>query len=101
MGAAAAVLNRRFPPNGMTYRGGGFDNAHRGFFIAGKKYRVPGFLATSFSEAKAREFIFNNATAMARQGILWVVHVDPQARTTTRTNAAEFIELLDKCRASA
>lgn len=30
----------------------------RGFFTVGKQYRVPGFLATSFSQAKADEFTY-------------------------------------------
>ena len=42
----------------VTLSGGGFDDAHRGFFTVGKKYRVPGFLATSFSEDKAEEFLY-------------------------------------------
>ena len=66
-----------FPPDGEVYRGGGFDDAHRGFFAVGKQFRVPGFLATSFSRAKAEEFIFNQATAFDKQGILWIVRVDP------------------------
>jgi hypothetical protein len=48
----------KFPPGGRCFRGGGFDDAHRGFFTVGKKYRVPGFLATSFSEDKAEEFLY-------------------------------------------
>eukprot|EP01045_Picozoa_sp_COSAG04_P026493 COSAG04_NODE_3688_length_2605_cov_3.627694_2_plen_270_part_00 len=72
-----AAEGLRFPANGITYRGGAFDDAHRAFFTVGKKYRVPGFLATSFSQAKAREFIYNQATALGRQEIMWVVRVDP------------------------
>jgi hypothetical protein len=67
----------RFPPRGKVYRGGGFDSAHRDFFCVGKQYRVPGFLATSFSEAKAQEFRFM-AEALGQESILWVVHVDPE-----------------------
>ena len=46
----------RFPPGGVTYRGGGFDSQYRGFFSVGKKYRVPGFLATSFDQSIAIKF---------------------------------------------
>ena len=46
----------RFPPGGVTYRGGGFDSQYRGFFSVGKKYRVPGFLATSFDQSIAVKF---------------------------------------------
>ena len=41
-----------FPPGGRTHRGGALPDAHRSFFIADKKFRVPGALATSFSEDK-------------------------------------------------
>ena len=72
-----------FPVDGVTFRGTGFDNRYRHFFDSepNKKYRVPGFLATSFSEAKAREFAFNNGTALGLPAVLWVVHVDPRGRT--------------------
>ena len=73
-GRSGAVLP--FPPGGDTYRGGGFDDAHRDFFTVGKQYRVPGFLATSFSRPKAMEFV-RRQEAYGRQGILWTVHVDP------------------------
>ncbi len=38
----------RFPPAHRCFRGGGLPDAHRGFFAPGVKYRVPGYLATSF-----------------------------------------------------
>ena len=38
----------RFPPAHCCFRGGGLPDAHRGFFAPGVKYRVPGYLATSF-----------------------------------------------------
>ena len=38
----------RFPPESCCFRGGGLPDAHRGFFAPGVKYRVPGYLATSF-----------------------------------------------------
>ena len=38
----------RFPPAHCSFRGGGLPDALRGFFAPGVKYRVPGFLATSF-----------------------------------------------------
>ena len=65
-----------FPPGGVTLRGGGFDNAHQGFFTVGKQFRVPGFLATSFQQATALRFL-RTQQAYGRQGILWVVRVDP------------------------
>lgn len=49
-----------YPANGETWRGGGFRRQHRAFFrkIKGKKYRVPGFLATSDSRTVASGFAF-------------------------------------------
>jgi hypothetical protein len=46
----------KFPPNSMSHRGGALPVQHCAFFTAGKKYRVPMYLATSFSEDKAYEF---------------------------------------------
>ena len=49
-------VSSKFPPNGVCHRGGALPEHHRRFFTAGKKYRVPMYLATSFSEDKAYEF---------------------------------------------
>ena len=73
-GQDAAALD--FPPGGRTLRGTGFDDQHRDFFTKGKRYRVPGFVATSFSEAVATRFM-RTAEAYGRQPVMWVVHVDP------------------------
>ena len=70
-----------FPPNGVVYRGGGLPNQHRQFFNAGKKYRVPGFLATSFSQQVADRFM----TWADRRGepcVLWIVHVVPEGESS-------------------
>ncbi len=62
------------PPGNVCYRGGGFDDSYRDFFAAGREFRQPAFLATSFSEDKAREFI-----RMRGEGVcaLWLVRIDP------------------------
>ncbi len=39
-----------YPPGGESHRGGGLPLEHVPFFVTGKKFRVPMFLATSFSE---------------------------------------------------
>eukprot|EP01043_Picozoa_sp_COSAG02_P014647 COSAG02_NODE_607_length_19608_cov_33.568968_6_plen_516_part_00 len=65
-----------FPPGGVTYRGGGFDDTFREFFSIGKQFRQPCFLATSFREAAARHFL-RMARAYGQQGVLWVIRVDP------------------------
>ena len=46
----------KFPPNSESHRGGALPPQHHAFFTADKKYRVPMYLATSFSEDKAYEF---------------------------------------------
>ena len=45
-----------WPERGECFRGAALPAAHAGFYAAGTKYRVPGFLATSFSEDVARDF---------------------------------------------
>ena len=82
-----------FPPRGETFRGGGFDNAHQDFFTVDKQFRQPCFLATSFSQQKAEEFLFNNSTAYERQGVLWVVRVNPAGEhdVTQRCKHVNFV----------
>ncbi len=66
-----------FPPNGRTFRGTAFNSGHRDFFVPGKKYRVPGFLATSFDETTARGFASRKGLDLGKPAVLWEVHVDP------------------------
>ena len=73
----AAVASLRFPAGGITFRGGGFCNSHREFFTVGKRYRVPGFLASSFSEAVATDFRDRADLPPDGSRILWRIHVDP------------------------
>ena len=81
-----------FPPEGEVYRGGGFDESYRGFFTPGKQYRVPGFLATSFSRATATRFL-RTAEAYGQQAVLWVVRVDPAGEDdqTQRCKHVNFV----------
>ena len=46
----------KFPPNSVSHRGGALPLQHHHFFAPGQQYRVPMYLATSFSEDKAYEF---------------------------------------------
>ena len=84
-----------FPRDGEVYRGTGFDDAHKDFFTVGRAYRVPGFLATSFSEATATEFMRRAARAQAHghQAVLWVVRVDPAGEhdMTKRCKHVNFV----------
>ena len=66
-----------FPTNGRTFRGTAFANAHRHFYVEGKKYRVPGFFATSFDETTAMGFAVRNGLDHGKPAVLWEVHVDP------------------------
>ena len=72
-----AVQKIVFPKNGVTYRGGGLPDEHRRFYTAGKKYRVPGFLATSFSRQVAENFMMW-ADSRNEPCVLWIVEVDPE-----------------------
>ena len=60
------------PPGNVCFRGGGFDDRYRSFFVAGRQFRQPAYLATSFSQATADGF-------MARSTMLskarWLVRV--------------------------
>ncbi len=67
----------RFPPNGITHRGGGLPDQHKEFFQAGRKYRVPSFLATSFSPAVADNFMVW-ADQRGERSVRWIIHVDPE-----------------------
>jgi hypothetical protein len=82
-----------FPTGGVTLRGGGFDDACRGFFSKGKQYRQPCVLATSFSQAKAEHFR-SMAQAKGFQSVLWVVQVDPagQHDVSKRCKHVNFVE---------
>lgn len=79
-----SALSRKFPREGVTYRGGGFGIAGhatlspprlKAFFTPGKRYRQPAFMATSFAESTAREFV---ERAAAAEHVLWVVRADPR-----------------------
>jgi hypothetical protein len=74
-GAGGAVP---FPPNGECWRGGGFNEAHRGFFTVGKTYRAPGFLATSFKQSVTNNFMWK-AECAGHSVVQWKVKVDASA----------------------
>lgn len=49
--------SREWPDDFVSYRGSNIPRAELDFFVKDQLYRAPMFLATSFSEAKAREFL--------------------------------------------
>ena len=70
-----------YPPNGETWRGGGFRQQHRPFFerLIGKKYRVPGFLATTIKRTVARSFAFK--ADKDHPCALWRIQFDSRGKT--------------------
>ena len=58
----------------MCWRGGGFNNDFQDFFVAGKYYRCPGFLATSFEKSVASKFLAIQADG--NPTALWMVLLD-------------------------
>ena len=68
----------------MTYRGAVLPAQHLAFYTAGKQYRIPGYLATSFAEKVAKGFArrawqAEKSSASGEQpAVIWVVQVDPE-----------------------
>ena len=73
---ASPTIQTRFPPNGVTYQGGGLPDQHRDFYQVGKSFRVAGFLATSFVREVAEGFMCF-ADRRGEPCVLWEIHVDP------------------------
>ena len=63
-----------FPPGDVCLRGGGFDDRYRSFFVPRRQFRQPAYLAASFSEDVAREFIDMRG---GDDCVLWRVRIDP------------------------
>jgi hypothetical protein len=91
----------RYPPGGRSHRGGGLPAEHLPFFTAGKKFRVPMYLATSFDEEVAyrRELLLSTSHARltvrgrrfwlmafdkGEPPVHWIVQVDPRGETSLR-----------------
>jgi len=97
-------LSLKFPPNALSHRGGALPPQHHAFFAVGKKYRVPMYLATSFSEDKAYEFwcsllhaapatiplpptsrvVRYRAFASGQVPVHWVIHFDARGEHSLR-----------------
>eukprot|EP00039_Didymoeca_costata_P002830 m.62946 g.62946 ORF g.62946 m.62946 type:complete len:420 (+) comp11546_c0_seq2:85-1344(+) len=71
-----------FPPDACVYRGAVIPKEHIPFFSVGKKYRVPGFLATSFQKRVALRFCQNSwrGNEGKSPAVLWEVQVDPMGK---------------------
>ena len=66
-----------FPPDDLCVRGGGWDEKYRQFFVSGRRFRQPAFLATSFSAAVADGFGCRSSSASK---VKWMVHIDPERK---------------------
>ena len=72
-----------YPPHGVSHRGGGLPLQHvtqlKGhpppFYVPGKKYRVPMFLATSFNTHVAENFCVM-AENRGESPVIWTIKVD-------------------------
>jgi hypothetical protein len=58
----------------VCFRGGGFDDSFRSFFVSGRQFRQPAWLATSFSRDVAIGFLRRSPMPAK---VLWLVHIDP------------------------
>jgi hypothetical protein len=65
------------PPDNVCYRGGGFDDRYRSFFVSGRQFRQPAYLATSFSRAVATDFLSRSDMPSK---VLWMVRIDPHRK---------------------
>ena len=72
---------QKLPPAMRTFRGGELPMQHVEFYRlgVGKKYRVPGYLATSFSERVAHAFLYNKF-AEGKTPVKWIVEMDARGR---------------------
>jgi hypothetical protein len=61
----------------MCYRGGGLPDKHHQFFQREKKYRVPGYLATSFSKEVTGRFMYK-AFDSGIPPVQWIIKLDPR-----------------------
>ena len=71
----ADKMKKDLPDTHLIFRGGGFDERHRDFYTANKKFRQPAYLATSFSKDVAKIFMGRAAKGQAK--MLWLVRIHP------------------------
>ncbi len=67
---------------------------HHGFYQPGRKYRAPGFVATSFTDDVARSFA-QRARESGLPAVLWVVHMHPEGRRNPKY-ACKHVNLVRK-----
>ena len=80
IGDAKHIATATYPPKGETWRGSSFRNEFQDFFtnLVGKKYRVPGFLATSNKRKVAVGFVIRVQEHLPRA--LWRIQFDRRGK---------------------
>merc|ERR1712224_131879 len=78
--AGSNVDVQSYPPDGETWRGGGFRDEHKAFFNStkGKKYRVPAFLATSKNRSVAA--VFASGASKSHPCAIWCIKFDERGK---------------------
>ena len=73
------AVDTSYPSKGETWRGGSFRDKFKSFFecIKGRKYRVPGFLATTIKRSVAANFAFQ---AKSRRRAIWRIVFDKRGK---------------------
>jgi hypothetical protein len=96
--------NLPFPAHGLTFRGGCLPSKFKPFFNEGVQYRIPGFLATSDSQAVAKKFAemaykenFSGAQTESSSldgAVIWTIEMDPKGagNLDLRCRQASFIK---------
>ena len=92
-----ANTQQQWPTNGLCFRGGGLPAEHRGFFVVGRRYRAPAFVASSFRQEIAQRFI---QRITCGEPVLWALQFDRGCRhvafvdrsiSATTQNEYEFL----------
>jgi hypothetical protein len=73
-----------FPPDATCWRGGTLPDQHRAFFQPGTKFRFPVFLATSFYEHTAFEFMYRAHVNRGLPAVRWCIKLDPRGKEQFR-----------------
>ena len=93
-----------YPPGGVSFRGGGlplqFVTQLAGqpppFYVAGKKYRVPMFLASSFNIHVAENFCLT-AEARFEAPVIWTIKVDDRGASQLQYRCKHVNQASARC----
>lgn len=87
-----ALQKSGYPHDGKLWRGSSFDDVHCSFFRISKKYRVPGFLATSLNKKTSNWFL--SRVPSGSSSVMWCIQVDPKGKQdfSKRCRNASFVD---------